>query len=105
LPQESILDQKTIEGRRLSGQDTSRLRATQNNPSGFHQVETFGNPLADSFGFRVPSWQSLGRPHSLDKVGRKAPQPLGDSEAGYAVDFAVDLPISQAVQLPHQLQG
>jgi hypothetical protein len=44
-------------------------------------------------------------PRSLGKASRKAPQPLGDSEAGYAVDFAVDLPISRAVQLPHQLQG
>ena len=99
------MDQKTVEDRRLSGQDASRLRATQNDPSGIYQAETLGNSLADSVGFRVPSWRSLGRHHSPDKVGRKTPQPLGDSEAGYAVDFAVDLPISQAVQLPHQLQG
>mgnify|MGYP001574170717 CR=1 FL=1 len=99
------MDQKTVEGRRLSGQNTSRLCAMQNNPSELYQVEAFGNSLADSVGFRVPSWRSLGRHHSLDKVGRKTPQPLGDSEAGYAVDFAVDLPISQTVQLPHQLQG
>jgi len=45
------VDQKTVEGRRLSGQDTSRPRATQNNPSGLYQVEAFGNSLEDSVSF------------------------------------------------------
>jgi hypothetical protein len=49
------VDQKTIEGRRLNGQDTSRLRATQNDPSGLYQGEAFGNTLSDSVRFYFPS--------------------------------------------------
>ena len=54
------MDQKTVEDRRLSSQDTSRLRATQNDPSGLYQVEVFGNALAGSVSFCFPSWKSLG---------------------------------------------
>ena len=55
------MDQKTAEGRRLSGQNTSRLRATKNDPSGLYQGEVFGNALADSVNFRFPPWRSLDR--------------------------------------------
>lgn len=54
------MDQKTAEGRRLSGQNTSRLRAPKNDPSGLYQGEVFGNALEDSVSFRFPSWQSPG---------------------------------------------
>ena len=62
------MDQKTVEGRRLIGQDASRLRVTKNDPSGLYQVEAFGNSLADSVSFRFPSWQSLGGSPLLRQV-------------------------------------
>jgi hypothetical protein len=49
------VDQKTVEDRRLSGQDTSRLRATQNDPSGLYQAEALENSLADSVNFHFSS--------------------------------------------------
>jgi hypothetical protein len=52
------MDQKTVEGRRLSGQDTPRLRATQNDPFGLYQPESFGNFLTDTVSVRAPSRQS-----------------------------------------------
>ena len=57
-------------------------------------VESFGNSLADSVSFRVPSWQSLDGPPFLRQRQRSTSPPLGSSEAGYMVDFAVDLLIS-----------
>jgi len=46
------MDQKTVEDRQLSGQDTSRLRVTQNDLSGLSRVEAFRNSLADSACFK-----------------------------------------------------
>jgi hypothetical protein len=59
------MDQKTAEGRRLSGQNTSRLRALQNDPSGLYQGEVFGNSIADSVSFRFPRSESWRIPIPL----------------------------------------
>ena len=76
------MDQKTVEGRRLSGQNTSRLRATQNDPSGLSRVEAFGNSLAGSVNFCFPSWQSLGRSLSFQQRRQSLVSPLlGNCEA------------------------
>ncbi len=65
------MDQKTSEGRRLSGQDTFPLRATQNDLSGLYQGEAFVNALADSTLFAFLPGEVSASPRSFHNVGNQ----------------------------------
>jgi hypothetical protein len=63
------VDQKTVEDRRLSGREASRLRVTKNDPSGVYQAEALRNSLADSAGFCILPDEASAGPRSFRNAG------------------------------------
>ena len=54
-----MIKPQTGDGTRSRGGRALRSNASRNGPFGLCQAESFGNSIADSVSFRLPSWQSL----------------------------------------------